>query len=374
MVGQIRIREQERDDNLGLMKKEINFPNFTITTPSKSFACHTRDWKKTDSEKLDNLVINEIPRRINLQTLDNLIVNSTSFIKDTRRRFVPNKVNLVIPHLRIKKTLSPLQLRTFSQYLYVISEQSIVLPTVDFSFLKEYKDREQTKLILSQRNVDNYIEMIKNIIDDINTVGNSKPFIGMIPLISIKYLRPLLTLYQEKGINSYIIDAGTKDVLGAREFEFRMILSEINNNIAPLQESFIYATNLGYGLFKKNWTLADDFLSLFAYVDVLGGTFKTRGFSRTDRIYTPRAKIFSRENYVYNLSSYSVAARALDIEALNRLKLRDYNEKIQFYETQHLIDIIGEVNMNDFLLQKRTIKEEQIKYNRLINIATELRV
>ena len=91
-----------------------------------------------------------------------------------------------------------------------------------------------------------------------------------------------------------------------------MILSEINKNILELPEAFIYATNLGYGMFKKKWTIADDFLSVFINVDSLGGTFKSRGFQPDPKKpYHPRAKIFSKDEYVYNLSSYKQAENIL---------------------------------------------------------------
>ncbi len=130
----------------------------------------------------------------------------------------------------------------------------------------------------------------------------------MLPLIPVRFLRGLLNEYYDMGINSFVIDAGTKDVIGASEPEFRSLLSEINK-ISYLPNSLIIGSNLGYSTYQSSQTIADDFLSIFAYVDMLSTKFKSRGFKKkkddNKKItpYIPKARVFSRDSYAYDVSS-----------------------------------------------------------------------
>lgn len=379
MVQEIRVKEKDKDDELGIIKKEITFPKKSpIFTPAKSFKAPTRNWRQYDYAKRYNLIINEIIRRIDENTLKSLDTNMSSNLNDIKRKFVPNKTNLTIFHLRLEQLPNIKRINILSQFLYSASESVIVLPTIDMKFVTDSvldQEGEEKSRVLSEKKIENYIIMLKNIINEINTAGNSKPFIGIIPIISPKFTREIISLYQDEGICSFVIDAGIKDVLGSREPEFRIILSEINREISPLNETFIYACNLGYGRFKRNWTLADDFLSLFAYVDVFGGTFKTKGFSKkSKKEYPTRAKIFSREQYGYYMTSYPVAGKYLGIERLNRTSLLDYNENEQILETNILGGLIGKINMSSHLQNKNTIKQEPTKLRRLKNIAHSIQI
>lgn len=368
MVREIRVKELDKDDELGIIKKDINFPgSSSILTPTKSFTCPLRSWKKYDAGKRINLIVNEIRRRLNEETILSLKSRGSSIINEIKRRFMPKKINLTFFHLRVNNIIDIENLSILSQFIYCSSEYSIILPTVDSSFLKENN-------ILSEKRVMKYIDMIKFIIDSINSIGNSKPFIGMVPLIPPKYSRPLLELYQNEGIKDFVIDAGTADVLGSREFDYRTILDYINRNIIPLNEAFIYASNLGFGRFDKKWTIADDFLSIFAYVDIFGGTFKTRGFRKTRIPYPSRAKTFFREEYAYYRSSYREAGDYLGINNLIPSLLRDYNEDQQMLETQILSNLIGEIDMSSHLLTKNLLRTQPIKIRRLQRIADEINI
>jgi hypothetical protein len=374
MVRTVRVKEKKFDDRLGITYKEITLTSGQLETPSKSFIGDSKDAKKIEDDRIKNMTINEISKRIDIEIFNNLNVDSTSFIKDIKRRFLLNKINMFIPHLRIKNILNNHQVFALSHFIHSVSQELMVLPTIDFSYFKENQSDENTNKKISEKNVEEYKKLLKNIIEETNSIGNGKIFVGIVPLIPFKYIKPILKLYQEEGINAFVIDAGTKDILGASEFEFRMILSEINHNVSPLNESFIYASNLGYGLFKKDWTLADDFLSLFAYIDVLGGTFKTKGFSKTPTDYPPRAKVFTREDYVYQISSYNEAILKLNINNLDRIKLREYNENEQQTEASFLKNNIGEIKMNEYLLQKNKIREERLKYKKLENFSANIKI
>jgi len=294
------------------------------------------------------------------------------YLSPYKRRLILNRILWVNPN--------PLYCIFFSIFIqYFRTLYCIVLPTVDSSFLKICTDYNKQYYELDQDRINNYIEMIKEIIENINSVGNGKPFIGMIPLIPVSYLRQLLNIYHDVGINSFIIDGGTKDVLGASEAEFRTLLNEINK-ISYLPQSFILASNLGYSTYDGSYNIADDFLSLFAYVDVLNSTFKSRGFKKTktdnkkQTKYFPKARVFSKDEYIYDVYSYNQAQEMLQIPKLNRYKLNDYNEIEQIMETLNLQTRIGEENMIRFLLNKEPLLKNEIKIRRLRNINIEINI
>ena len=367
MVRNVKIRLLDRDDELGIKKKQIKFPNQNdIETPSKSFSAPGTSWKKYPQDKKEILDINEVSRRFDEKLIDSLKTSSSVIQKDIVRLYVPNKMNMFIPNLRIKTKLDKRQIRYFSNFLYTVSQSAMVFPTVENSFLKESVDGDEDNKVLSPDRVNLYIQMITEMADEIETLGNGKAFIGMIPLIPVDYLKDLYKLYRDLGITAFIIDAGTKDVLGAKEFEYRMVVSEINSEIVPIDEAFIFASNLGIDMFDKNITPADDFLSIFAHVDVVGSSFKTKGFSKNPKkTYLPKAKIFSKEDYIYNISSYADAETTIKIDKLNRLKLKSYNEKEQMIETNNLSDLIGEVSMDKYLESKKILRGNNGKLNML---------
>jgi hypothetical protein len=367
MVRNIKIRLVDQDDELGIKKKEINFPNKSlIETPSKSFSAPGTSWKKYSPEKIGLLDVNEVSKRFDEELIDSLGVNSSVIKKDIERLYVPNKINMFISNLRIKIPLTKRQIRLFSNFLYSVSDSIMVFPTVENSFLKEAVDGDEDNKVLSQNKVNIYIEMIKNMAEEIETIGNGKAFVGMIPLIPVDYMKELYKLYRDLGINAFVIDAGTKDILGAKEFEYRMVVSEINSEIVPIDDAFIFASNLGIDLYEKTITPADDFLSIFAHVDIIGSSFKSKGFSKTPpKSYLPKAKVFSKEDYLYNISSYVDAEPILNLGKLNRLKVKGYNEKEQMIETNNLGVLIGELDMNKYLETKKIIKGNNGKLNML---------
>jgi len=373
MSSSIRIRERKRDDDLRISQKEIRFPNgLSFETPTKSFQA-PYSARKYDTDKLLRLNINEVSKRFDNDTIEKLVYDNIAIRKTITRKYVDGAINLFIPHLRLYNKLDNKDIRILSNFIYSVSKSVVVIPTVDFSFFKEWKDENKTQKIYSKNNIKKYVDMVKEIMVEINSVGNGKSYMGMIPLMPLPYILNLLSIYQEEGINSFIIDAGTRDILSASLFEYRMILSEINKNVIELHDSFIYAANLGYGLFEKKWTIADDFLSFYAGVDAFGGTFKSRGFQPDpQKPYTPRAKIFSKEEYIYNMSSYKQAEEVLNIKNLNRIKLRSYNENEQINETLNLKQKIGEENMMEYLYHKDRLQEDRLKLDRLRTFASQI--
>jgi hemerythrin superfamily protein len=258
----LKVKEIDRDETLGIIKKEITLTNgVSFTSPSRGIKP-----VKLDAYLENNTRVKEIVKRVTDKDLNSLEEGSSSkIVKEIKKGYQKNGLNLVIFDLRLDEVPDKNKLTTLAHHLYASSENTVILPTVKPALFKEDKKFSEKKVLT-------YQNMMKFIIDEIQAIGNSKAIIGTVPLIAPKYSRPIVNLYHEHGINAFAIDANTSDFI-LHETDVRSILSSINTG-TPLNETFIYACNLGYPKFEKNEARADDFLSLFAYVDVMGGTFK----------------------------------------------------------------------------------------------------
>jgi hypothetical protein len=344
MARKFKIREIAKDDELGVMRKEVTLPNnFGFVTPITSI--------RDIIDKSRYFGVNEITKQID-EGLIKFVEErgTTSFVSSIRTRFAPNKFNLTIFDLISDIIPDKGSLSTLAQCLYGASDSAIMLPTVKMSLLKDEEGK------LSEKKVHDYIEMMRFIIDEIEQVGNGKIFIGTIPLIPPKFSRPIINLYQDKDIEAFAIDIGTKDAL-LNEVDYRLILSEIKKTI-PLAETLVYACNLGFPQFERIEIRADDFLSLFAYVDIFGTTFKRRG-GKTMRGRLPRAKIFTSERYAYTVTSYEDASRRLGIAA-NYATLKEYNKIGHLQEADKVSTMIGIEKMKTYLQRKPAVDSASI--------------
>ncbi|MBM5805807.1 MAG: hypothetical protein FJZ49_07105 [Candidatus Verstraetearchaeota archaeon] len=344
MAKIIRAREIERDDELGIIKKEISLPNnIVFETPSASL-------KEVGRMEFYS-GINEITRRIDERLINFLEERGTTdFISFIRSKFLKDRLNLTIFDLRFDSVPDQNKLKTLTHCLYASNDVAIMLPIVKSKLLKENNT-------LSDAKFQEYLKMMAFIIDETEQIGNSKAFIGTVPLIAPKFSRSIIKLYHSRGIKSFAIDAGLRDIL-LNEVDFRLILSEIHDT-TPLNETLIYACNLGFPQYEKVEIRADDFLSLFTYVDILGVSFKTRGGdSMIGRL--PRAKIFSRERYSYGVTTYSEASKLLG-EYVNYNLLRERNRLEQLKETDKIRSIIGKEKMKKYLQRKPAVDPPSLK-------------
>jgi hypothetical protein len=344
---QLRVKEIERDESLGILKKDVSIDGFfSFKSPSKA-----TKFIKPDSFLEANSKANEIVKRIDDGVLDSLEEGASSRIaREIRSNFKRDSLNLVIFNLILDRVPDKNKVSTLAQHLYASSQATIVLPTVRTALLKD-NDK------ISENRVRQYLDMMKLIISEIKTVGNSKVLVGTVPLLAPKYSRPIVNFYNEQGITAFSIDANTSDLL-AHEADFRSILSSINGG-TPLSETLIYACNLGYPQFEMQETRADDFLSIFAYVDILGGTFKIRGRP----VGKPRLKEFSRRHYSYKiLPPYTYSVN----------ELKNINQSEQLRETNTVQQLVGEERIENYIQQKS--KVDEIAINRLKSIAGKIKV
>ncbi len=150
---------------------------------------------------------------------------------------------------------------------------------------------------------------------------------GTIPLIPASPVRKIIDFYRKHEIQTFAIDGGTKDII-TNDVELRVVLSAIDGESHCLSGTLIYACNLGYPKIVQNESRADDFLSLFAYIDIFGSVFKGRGGKSKKKPPKARAKLFSSEKYSYESSTY-VEARTKLGSPLSPETLKGINKKRQ---------------------------------------------
>ena len=348
-MKKMKVKEIERDENLATIKKEITLSNgFSFTSPSRGIKPI-----KPDTYLQNNTKVNEIVKRIDEKALNSLEEGASSRIaKEIKDNYKIDALNLVIFNLILEKVPDKNKLSTLAHHLYASSENTIFLPAVRSALLKENNK-------ISAKKIASYQEMMRFIINEIHAVGNSKVLIGTIPLIAPKYSRPIVNFYLEQGITAFSIDANTSDLL-SNETEVRSILSTINTG-TPLNETFIHACNLGYPQFEQYETRADDFLSIFAYIDVMGGTFKTRG--KPFGSNPPRLKEFSSNHYSY---------RILPPYTCHPNDLRNKNQVEQLKEANLVQDLIGEEKIETYIQKKS--KVDAVAICRLKSIAGNIKV
>jgi hypothetical protein len=344
---QLRVREIERDESLGIMKKDLSVDGFfSFESPSKA-----TKFIKPDAFLETNSNVNEIVKRIDEGVLDSLEEGASSRIsREIGLKFKQDALNLVIFNLTLNRVPSKEKISTLAHHLYASSQATLFLPTVRTTLFKE-----NNKIV--EKRVQQYLEMMRLIISEIKAVGNSKVLIGTVPLLAPKYSRAIVNFYHENGISAFAIDGNTSDLL-THEADFRSILSSINGR-TPLNEALIYACNLGYPQFEQEETRADDFLSIFAYIDILGGTFKIRGTPARN----PRLKEFSRSHYSYKI---------LSPNSYSPNELKNINQLEQLRETRAVQKLVGEERIENYILQKS--KVDEIAITRLKSIAGRIKV
>src|SRR3989304_1548405 len=194
---QLRVKEIERDESLGILKKDVSIDGFfSFMSPSKA-----TKFIKPDSFLEANSKAKEIVKRIDDGVLDSLEEGASSRIaRDIRSNFKRDSLNLVIFNLILDRVPDKNKVSTLAQHLYASSQATIVLPTVRTALFKE-NDK------ISENRVRQYLDMMKLIISEIKTVGNSKVLIGTVPLLAPKYSRPIVNFYNEQGITAFSIDA-----------------------------------------------------------------------------------------------------------------------------------------------------------------------
>ncbi len=344
-----------KDDDLGVIRKEVKISSDeSIETPTVSLKNIKKPYETP-------IMANEIVRKIDDDLLLSLTDDKNDFISKIRLQYVLRKLNLTLFDLKIDSVPSDETLRLLSNCLYSASDKVIVLPTVKSGLFKV-----DGKLTLDR--LEKYLHMMKIIIDECESSGNHKAFMGTVPLLSsVKFTKPIINLYQNNGITSYAIDAGLRNIFESGEIDLRNILSEIRT-VTPLSETLIYGCNLGYSPYEKNEIKAHDFLSIFSYIDIFGTTFKSRGRDNNKKVEIiegkppaeQRAKVFSKERYSYLISPYSRVSEIIG-RTVTSDELKKRNRLEQLSEATQVRSMVGVEKIKDYVATKSSIDKDLLK-------------
>jgi len=345
MPQRIRAREVDRDEEFGIFRKQIQAPSLSsFETPTKCL--------KNIRYVLPTLRINEVIKRITPDTVESMQSRSYPIPSVAiKKKFLLNKLNLTIFHLMYKKVPTKYEQEIIVNNLYAGSESTLFLPTVQATMLKDGNR-------ISDKKFEDYVEMMRHMIELTERLGNRLAFIGTVPLIAPKFTRKLISLYLDKGITAFAVDGGTKDFLN-HVAEFRTILSEISRE-NPLEETFIYACNLGIPRYNQNIARADDFLSILAYVDAFGTTFRTRGGRRM--VGERRAKEFVKEHLFYRVSNYNEFCRERHLSQSKAIRfLIELNQAEQLKEADKVRSLVGKKKMQEYLDGKSGVDKKAMR-------------
>ena len=335
MASKIAIHERSRDDDYGVIRKEIS----VIRTPS--FETPTKCIKNLEPPIPPTAQINEVTKRVSLRTIESFNTGNEQ-PKELLSRCITDKLNLTIFDLMFDEVPPHEVTKSLSSYWYASSESALFVPTVRTKMLQVNKTFSEERII-------ECVAFLRDLIN-ITELKNFKAFVGTIPLLPFKFSKPFVDLYLEKGFNAYAIDVGNRDLLN-HVGDLRSILYEINE-VIPLNKTFIYACNLGIPAFEEYVSRADDFLSLFTYIDAFGNTFKTKGGGGNDKKPKPppRAKRFLKENLEYQL--------LID----NPLKYVSFNQREQVKEADAVKDLVGVEKMQKYLETKKGVDSSAIRH------------
>jgi hypothetical protein len=352
-MGQIfEIDEVGRDEELGVVKKKVTATNGSFSFDSPIVTQRTT---KFDPD-CDKVKINEVIRHIDDEVVTSLSTRGIKpFADKVRDERIDGKLNATIFNFKFNSVPEDSSLKLIAHALNSSSQNIMFLPAVKTSFLQENVRGRKTgvfRLAFTPEKIDEYVQMMRTIIDEAQRFGNGKQIVGTIPLIPFGFAEPIIDLYLSRGIKSFVIDANYKDIMG-NEGDFTVILSKINDKI-PLNKTVIFACNAGIPHFDADESVSDDFLSVFAYIDIFGCSFKPRGGGGE-----PRAKIFSRDRYAYNLSTYPVVSRQLG-RTMNYVSLRNYNRSEQLKESLKIRNLVGVTKMKKYLETKSAVNEKTI--------------
>jgi hypothetical protein len=205
--------------------------------------------------------------------------------------------------------------------------------------------------------------MLKVMFEEIK-MHNGKEIVGMIPFfLPIKYQREIIDYYFAEGLRTFAIDANFSDLMNNAE-DLCYTLSKIKKGVDGLEKTVVFAFNTGIGYYDPDEVVSDDFLNIFAYVDVLGSTFKVRHGGGNGPL---KGRVFSSHKYSYDTMLEPELKKRFG-DSVNSLTIKNCNRSEQSKETSNVRPLIGEQKIKPYLATKSAVvKRESIK--RLESIA-----
>jgi hypothetical protein len=80
----------------------------------------------------------------------------------------------------------------------------------------------------------------------------------------------------------------------------------------------------------------------------------------------PRAKLFSRQDYSYQISTYKEASLKLGVKATQNV-LKNFNQRVQLIESDRLRELVGKEPIKKYVGTKAAVDE--LSLSKLVSIA-----
>jgi hypothetical protein len=357
-MGEIfKIDKFEREEEIGVAKKKISASDNSFSFEGPVV---TQRLFPFDS---DNNKVNEIIQHINPKRVNTLQSNKIKdFTSEVRSYFCPNKLNITIFDLQYNVMPDDDTIRLIAQALHGASEKAIFLPAIMKSLVQSVPDGRKCAS-WDENKFLSYKNMLKLMIEEIRMHNNGKEIVGMVPFfLPIKYQKQVIDYYFDEGIRTFAIDANFSDLMNNEE-DLCFALSRIKKGVDGLEKTVVFAFNTGIGYYDEKEVVSDDFLSLFAYVDVLGSSFKVRRGGNGPL----KGRVFSSEKYSYDTMLYPDLQKKFGSH-VNSLTIKNSNRSEQSRETVNARQLVEEHKIKPYLATKSAVvKRESIK--RLESIA-----
>ena len=370
----LEISESSRDEDLAIIKKRVRVSSsFSFETPNKPM--------KEFGGTIFNSPIHEKTVKITEKNLQNIYVGKGQRrIDNIKKNHLKDRLNLTIFNLTVNDFPDRSHLRALTHYMHEASVNNFILPSVKSGLIQDKIPKVSKKTgkpyiryKFNEDKFNRYLQMMEFIIDEAE-IWNNKEIIGTVPLLAPIYSDKVIELYNSRGIQSFAMDFNLCQLMSTTNIaHVKTVISKIiEDDRSSLGKKLIYACNLGISQFENMFSRADDFLSIFAYIDVFGSTFKTRGFvpDKTTPPKSPRVKLFSRADYGYDLfGTYQQASTHFGF-TLNRSYVKNQNQYRQFIEALDIKNKIGKESVLDHISPKKSI-DDTIKH-RLIDLASDI--
>ncbi len=221
--------------------------------------------------------------------------------------------------------------------------------------------------------IQDYISLIKNYLNLLEGYPE-KAVMGMVPInIPYQYIGELMSIYIDRGIESFCIDVGGRTALSLTQQ-----IIEVQRSLAKDKiDAFIHATNINIGRAKKgsNTITAKDVLSLGLGFDSIGDNH-LRPYIR-DAIKNPviNLRLFDKDAYgyhkiqeareikeIYPVDSGVKPEYLLDDSLYRRRKAQaTFNYEQIGMETERLRKVIGEGAVGSYVRNKRYVDKDSFK-------------
>ncbi|MFH1972666.1 MAG: hypothetical protein ABIJ18_04275 [archaeon] len=339
-----------------------------ITTPTKTIPLDRLRLK--DSLNTKSRQLNEIFKRFTSEKIKEANEDNDKFTK------IESEFNSNMN--KVQENDSTFCFLDFAENIFPTSEE------IEFMIDIAYCNSDITtiptisQIKIKEENFSDFLNYLNNAIETIEQLNN-KPIMGMIPSVAPKKVEDLLNLYEEKGINSFLLDLDGKNPITARMRIFRIL--KILNKKKLLDSSYIHGHNVGMRVAK--------IVDVIPAKDILGFGLGLNSLGEKRKIFHPnkaflnyiktnpenKFRLFNKEDYGYwkglaskELDKIWPEDSSFETISFKEAKTSGYLQKAFNVEqlalaSHKLREIVNEEPNKtlDFIKNKKYVKKEDIK-------------